>query len=364
LNQWNREARFRDEKRALVAHMTATPIATSNSGGLKVPAVRRRDEEEPCSRDDVPEPLQLSSLEQEQYQEAERDSTRQKFAYKRLYMMGTCLLGVCVGGIAGGLVFIFNGKSNKASSGDKEYCELNREALFDCRMEGLQVPECARPAFQLLRPNYLPTLPPHHYDLKECEPGHLALVALAVAETNHNMHDRDLYYALASLYFATAGKHWQVDTNWLEGISPCADEWYGVSCSSGQGLQVQLETNGLEGTLPTELGLLGSSLQGLNLSGNRIQGTLPLEVGLLSNLKELYVHDTLIGGQIPSELGACINLEQLDFTYTSITGTIPSHVGNLEKLGMWNYIIFEQKNERDSGLLIILLVIASFLHES
>ena len=47
----------------------------------------------------------------------------------------------------------------------------------------------------------------------------------------------------------------------------------------------------LQGTIPTEFGLLTSLHQYLGVSDNSLQGTIPGDLGLLTSLSSLFVHD-------------------------------------------------------------------------
>ena len=62
---------------------------------------------------------------------------------------------------------------------------------------------------------------------------------------------------LRSLYSATAGAHWQTNTNWLNS-SAGHDSWHGITCNgtTGRIAGIGLENNNLTGTIPSELGSL------------------------------------------------------------------------------------------------------------
>ena len=51
----------------------------------------------------------------------------------------------------------------------------------------------------------------------------------------------DTFTALSQLYSSTEGASWYTNTNWMDG-DPCTDSWYGVSCSLG--VVVDLEVVG------------------------------------------------------------------------------------------------------------------------
>ena len=116
---------------------------------------------------------------------------------------------------------------------------------------------------------------------------------------------------LLVLYERTGGAAWNVNTGW-DGTTP-ACQWHGVTCDGGGNVvAVELKENGLNGTVPSELGLLGS-LRNLSLGsggswwdgsqrpktgasllpvhaltgalGNRLSGTLPSQLAQLQVLR-------------------------------------------------------------------------------
>ena len=96
--------------------------------------------------------------------------------------------------------------------------------------------------------------------------------------------------ALEVLHFATDGPDWTVSTNWLSG-SPLGN-WYGITTGTdGLVTGINLENNGLSGSLPSEIAIL-ASLKNLNLKNNQyLSGPLPREIISLS-LEELSLEGT------------------------------------------------------------------------
>ena len=97
--------------------------------------------------------------------------------------------------------------------------------------------------------------------------------------------------ALSALYQSTNGANWNDKTNWMNG-DPCTNQWkFGKGwtespfTSDCQGLtHFVLHANNLQGTLPTELGLLGpymvmTSGHGVQFHLNQLSGTIPSELG-------------------------------------------------------------------------------------
>ena len=153
--------------------------------------------------------------------------------------------------------------------------------------------------------------------------------------------DRD---ALLALYNATGGPSWTSNTNWLT-AEPLA-KWHGVTMDGhGRVVELWLNENGLNGSLPPELGLLArlelldlssNELAGqvppqmghlgnlwlMDLSGNRLSGTLPPEMGELGELGVLSLANNRLTGQIPAELNQLVALESLDLSGNEFTGCV------------------------------------------
>jgi len=145
--------------------------------------------------------------------------------------------------------------------------------------------------------------------------------------------------ALIALYNSTDGANWNEGYTW--DLAQPLDEWYGVTVNEyGCVICLDLEWHsdcsstwiggiGLSGTLPPEIGNLGS-LKSLYLSGNDL-GNIPPEIGNLTHLENLDMGASGLSGDIPPEIGNLSNLKHLDIYYNDITN-IPSEIGNLAKL--------------------------------
>ena len=157
--------------------------------------------------------------------------------------------------------------------------------------------------------------------------------------------------ALVTLYNATNGSSWLVDTNWLSNRP--LGEWYGVSTDAdGRVTTLWLSNNQLSGSIPPELvnlvnlerlQLINNELSGpippelvnlanleaLSLGGNQLSGSIPPELGNLTNLETLWLGGNQLSGSIPPELGNLANLETLLLHNNQLSGPIPPELGNL-----------------------------------
>jgi len=153
---------------------------------------------------------------------------------------------------------------------------------------------------------------------------HLDPVPLDLDTTPHHIIRQK--YIMVLLYVSTAGRDWKNQYSFL--TSPTACDWDGLKCNDEKEIvAVDLENNNLNGTLVSEIGALGPSLQELKLGSNLLRGEIPSEIGLLSGLITLDLYDNIqITGHIPSEISARLlpNLRQVQLIGTSIGGNLDS----------------------------------------
>ena len=134
---------------------------------------------------------------------------------------------------------------------------------------------------------------------------------------------------LVALYDATNGSQWRNNATWLTD-APLGD-WHGVRTHQGRVVQLDLRYNGMEGSIPLELGSL-SQLEDLWLSNNHLTGQIPTELGNLSNLLTLDLGYNRLTSSIPTELGNLSHLSHLNLSANDLTGRIPSEFGSLTDL--------------------------------
>ena len=142
---------------------------------------------------------------------------------------------------------------------------------------------------------------------------------------------------LVALYDATDGANWGRGNSGLLTSAPIS-QWFGVTTDAeGRVSALHLQSNLLNGEIPSELG----NLTELDLSENyELVGEIPAELGNLTNLTKLYLYGNRLSGEIPAELGNLTNLTRLLLGGNQLTGEIPSQLGNLTgliELGLrWN----------------------------
>lgn len=123
---------------------------------------------------------------------------------------------------------------------------------------------------------------------------------------------------------------------WLTPDSECL--WGGVSCyGSDSGSNafnvnvIEFESNGLSGTLPTEMEAL-TSIRFLALERGSISGTIPSSFGNLKSLLLLDLDYNYITGTLPDSLWTLEALRQLDLNDNNLEGTLSNDIGLLREL--------------------------------
>lgn len=186
--------------------------------------------------------------------------------------------------------------------------------------------------------------------------GPALLLALLPAFTAQSAIPQTERQALVELYDATIGSSWTRSDGWLGNAgSECS--WYGVHCDQTEStvLELTLEENNLNGTIPSSIGqltglvelflytnqLTGSippelaqlqELERLDLSQNRLTGPIPPGLGDLIHLTELYLQMNQLSGSIPPELGQLTNVGELGLWVNLLTGSIPAELGQMSSL--------------------------------
>jgi len=174
-------------------------------------------------------------------------------------------------------------------------------------------------------------------------------------------------YVMSVFYFSTRGDRWtecsappplsevgdpeqaQADANaqcslqvagfesssnaWLTGGSECG--WGGLGCNEDNFIaRIEMEQNGVAGTLPFELNRL-QTLQNLILEEGILTGTIPSELSEIRSLEQIDLNFNLLQGTIPEELYALSNLRQMDLNDNELTGTISSSISSLSKMSFF-----------------------------
>ena len=135
---------------------------------------------------------------------------------------------------------------------------------------------------------------------------------------------------LVALYNATGGDGWVNNDRWLTEARP--DTWHGVGTDqTGRVIHLDLESNGLTGPIPSELGSL-RYLRLLNLGSNVFDGRIPSTLGRLEHLTRLNLENNALSGPIPQHLGNLGVLEDLYLAHNGLSGPIPKKLSNLTNL--------------------------------
>ena len=158
--------------------------------------------------------------------------------------------------------------------------------------------------------DWLATIPQHEGTGTPCPP----------------LSDREI---LMALHEATGGPDWANSGHWLTDAP--VGEWYGVSTdAAGRVVGLDLQSNGLAGRIPRELGGL-AELETLILFDNGLTGSVPPELGVLSKVKLVVLAANRLSGPIPAELGGLAEVEELHLNGNQLT-SVPGELGGLTKL--------------------------------
>ncbi|XP_010250245.1 PREDICTED: probable LRR receptor-like serine/threonine-protein kinase At3g47570 [Nelumbo nucifera] len=123
-----------------------------------------------------------------------------------------------------------------------------------------------------------------------------------------------------------------VMSSWNNSHHHC--KWEGVTCARRQPRRVislALESKGLVGTIPPEIGNL-SLLGELWLLNNSFHGEIPRQIGRLLKLEVINFRNNSLEGEIPANLSHCSNLTDIVLAGNRLTGKIPAELGSLLKL--------------------------------
>ena len=140
--------------------------------------------------------------------------------------------------------------------------------------------------------------------------------------------------ALEALYEATDGANWTKNTGWQIGTDPCdpsTPPFDGITCNGNQIVAVLLILFGLQGHLPTELGLL-TNVEYFDFSSNMMSGTVPTQVGNLRAYSFDARNAVFLSGTIPAELCEVTNMTRLQWGNTRVSGTLPADLGKLQNM--------------------------------
>ncbi|CBJ30567.1 Hypothetical leucine rich repeat protein [Ectocarpus siliculosus] len=136
--------------------------------------------------------------------------------------------------------------------------------------------------------------------------------------------------ALLALYWSSGGPRWTRNQGWASNDADMGS-WHGVTCKNGRVVRLDLNRNGLVGTIPAALGGLANVVY-LRMSFNSLTGPIPSTFGNLSRLNYLDIRSNQLTGSLPAELGKLTEVSKVDFSCNLLGGHIPPEVGNMTGL--------------------------------
>ena len=161
-------------------------------------------------------------------------------------------------------------------------------------------------------------------------------------------------YSLAVLYYSTRGSSWMEQAGWITADPECS--WFNITCNAASDVvaiklrelnrrgvhfgfshspltKVSLfaDTNGLNGTLQTELSTL-TQLEELSLKGNHLQGDVIPELAQLKFLRLLDLEDNALSGNPWPEITKTTSLTSLRISQNYFSGQLPTEIDHLNHL--------------------------------
>jgi len=149
-------------------------------------------------------------------------------------------------------------------------------------------------------------------------------------------------YTMTVWYYATNGTSWRYQMQFLSPQDTCAwFAWFrnqrsgqitkeGVICDTPEGTSepvigmLDMPSNLLQGTIPSELQFLSNSLEQLHVEFNPgLQGDIPISMAKLTKLWSLELQYCAITGTLPDWLGTNLPLRRLGLSNNLLTGSIP-----------------------------------------
>ncbi|GLT92936.1 hypothetical protein SLE2022_107460 [Rubroshorea leprosula] len=121
-------------------------------------------------------------------------------------------------------------------------------------------------------------------------------------------------------------------SNWKAGdgvVDPCS--WFGVECSLGQVVVLNLKDLCLEGTLAPELGNL-IHIKSIILRNNSFAGIIPDGVGALKELEVLDLGYNNFTGPLPVDIGGNLSLTILLLDNNELLGSFCPEINEIQKL--------------------------------
>ena len=133
---------------------------------------------------------------------------------------------------------------------------------------------------------------------------------------------------------STNGDQWS--TKW--DLNAPVSTWHGVTIQNDKVVAIDLSSNKLSGTLPSDIANL-TFLRSLVLFQNEISGQIPSSIGNLKNLEQLNLSFNKFSGTIPEALSDAASLKSIELFMNRLNGNLPKtfyKLKSLEVLSLYN----------------------------
>jgi hypothetical protein len=144
------------------------------------------------------------------------------------------------------------------------------------------------------------------------------LLSTCIDEDRERLRQRYAYLA----FVFTAGK--ALIVSWFDDANEC--QWHGVACNGAMISSINLNNQGLAGSIPADVGLW-NSITIFRAYMNRLGGSLPSSIGNWADLTIFNVATNALGGSLPSSIGKWTSLTYFVARNNQLSGTLPSFIG-------------------------------------
>jgi hypothetical protein len=126
-------------------------------------------------------------------------------------------------------------------------------------------------------------------------------------------------------YLAFAYSTRKGGTDWFAKPNEC--DWTGITCTVNTVKILSLPRQGLNGTMPDDVGLL-TGLLTFDVNSNQLVGPLPPSIGLWTNITIFSVYRNQLAGTVPKDVSKWTSIQEAYFFQNMLNGTMPDFGGN------------------------------------
>lgn len=133
----------------------------------------------------------------------------------------------------------------------------------------------------------------------------------------------------------TEANNYKRDTLFLapENAGVIGGTLYGIEHFTSLTNGIFLTELGLSGSIPENIGNMGTNITTIKLEHNNLTGPIPQSLYSLTGLTVLTLHDNQLSGELSSTIGNLNKMKTLTLHNNQLTGVLPSEIGSMTELG-------------------------------